>query len=175
MFDPTAFENMKVVVEGALYDLDLSGELLIIDRNDFINTAKLSRRYEVTFSKERDGMNSVQCTFIMEASLENLAAELLPSAQSDRLSGCHLFVKFSFNHQNEFAIFQRIEKELQDIWGNDRTIKQSIIIDPFQSEEWIKNETMVSFNRLVYEDQMDDIITMIEYMDKSLDKLRMII
>ena len=25
MFDPTAFENLKVIVEGAVYDFDLHG------------------------------------------------------------------------------------------------------------------------------------------------------
>ena len=49
MFDPTAFENIKVVLEGAVYDLDLNGEIIIIDRNDLINTAKLSRKYELSF------------------------------------------------------------------------------------------------------------------------------
>lgn len=36
MFDPTAFDNMKVVIEGAIYDLDLDGEISIIDRNDLL-------------------------------------------------------------------------------------------------------------------------------------------
>ena len=43
MFDPTAYENMRVVLEGIFYDKDLSGEILVIDRNDIVNTAKLSR------------------------------------------------------------------------------------------------------------------------------------
>jgi hypothetical protein len=41
MFDPTAFDNMKVVLEGALYDLDIMGEIIITDRNDLFNTAKM--------------------------------------------------------------------------------------------------------------------------------------
>ncbi|MEH7125404.1 hypothetical protein V7122_22545 [Bacillus sp. JJ1532] len=174
MFDPTAFENMKVVIEGALYDRDLAGDIIIIDRNDFINTAKLSRRYEVTFSNQHDAEH-LHCSIIMEAGLENLAAELLPAVQSDRLSGCHLFVKFLTMHPNELKIFQQIEKGLKEIWGQDRTIKQSIICDPFVNEDWIKNETIISFNRLVSEDQMDDLVIMTDYMIDSLDRLRTII
>jgi hypothetical protein len=175
MFDPTAFENMKVVIEGALYDRDLHGEIQIVDRNDFINSAKLSRRYEVTFSIEKKGFDLLYCTFIMEANLENLAAELLPTAESDRLAGCHLFVRFSFMQPNDLAVFQQVENELKRIWGHERTIKQSIIFNPFSTEELVKNETIISFNRLVYEDQMDDILAMPSYMIESLNRLTIII
>ena len=40
MFDPTAYDNLKVILEGAVYDLDLSGELKIIERNDIVDLAK---------------------------------------------------------------------------------------------------------------------------------------
>ena len=48
MFDPTAFENIRVVLEGIFYDKDLEGSIMIIDRNDIMNTAKLSRTYELS-------------------------------------------------------------------------------------------------------------------------------
>lgn len=175
MFDPTAFENMKVVIEGALYDRDLSGEISIINRNDFINAAKLSRQYDVTFSNRAENQDHLQCTFVLEAGLENLAAELLPEVLSEHLSGCRLFVKFTLRHRNEQLIFRRIEKKLKGIWGQDRAINQSLIMNPFVQEEFIRNEILISFNRLVYEDQMDDLITMIDYMIKSLDEIKGII
>ncbi len=34
MFDPTAFDNLKVIVEGAVYDFDLHGDILVTDRKD---------------------------------------------------------------------------------------------------------------------------------------------
>ena len=49
MFDPTAFENMRVVMEGIFYDKDLSGDITIVDRNDVINTAKMSRDFDLSF------------------------------------------------------------------------------------------------------------------------------
>ncbi|MBS4190945.1 hypothetical protein KHA94_12205 [Bacillus sp. FJAT-49705] len=172
MFDPTAFENMKVVIEGALYDRDLDGEISIFDRNDYINAAKLSRRYEVSFTVQPNFQHDLYCTFIMEAGLENLAAELLKSAHSDRLAGCHLFVKFSFKHQYEASIFQKIEETLKTIWGEERSIKQLIMSEPFSDQSLITNEVLVSFNRLVYEDQMNDIEAMIDYMTLSLKNIR---
>ena len=53
LFDPTAFENIKVVIEGEIYDRDLSGEIFVTDRNDWFNSAKLSRKYEISFGLDR--------------------------------------------------------------------------------------------------------------------------
>ncbi|MBP2241274.1 hypothetical protein J2Z40_001836 [Cytobacillus eiseniae] len=173
MFDPTAFENMKVVLDGAIYDEDISGKVQIIDRNDLLNIAKLSRKYEITFTDSIE--KKIHCTFMMEAGLENLAAELLPIAQTNRLAGCHLFVKFSFDHPNEVFTFQKINQILKEIWGSDRTITQTATLFPFKDTNIIKNETIISFNRIVYEDQIDDILLMIDYMMISIEKLRGII
>ena len=50
-------------MEGIFYDKDLSGEIVIVDRNDLINTAKLSRSYDLPFNcpwrkKRRSHVNS---------------------------------------------------------------------------------------------------------------------
>ena len=172
MFDPTAFENMKVIVEGAFYDLDLSDEIIIVDRNDILNTAKLSRKYEITFSNYEIDPDLLNCTFIIEAGLENLAAELLQAVQSERLSGCHVFIKFSLRHPNNQKIINEMETGLKKIWGQDRIIQHSIISNPFIAEKLIKHEILISFNRLVYEDQMDDLIAMIDYMVNSLNEMK---
>lgn len=50
MFDPTAFDNLKVVLEGIVYDMDLNGMIQILDRNDFVNIAKMERTYNISFS-----------------------------------------------------------------------------------------------------------------------------
>ncbi|MBR8645431.1 hypothetical protein KEH51_18565 [[Brevibacterium] frigoritolerans] len=47
MFDPTAFENMKVVLEGAVYDRDFIGDILVINRDDIVNLSTMSRSYKI--------------------------------------------------------------------------------------------------------------------------------
>src|SRR5689334_1471885 len=106
MFDPTAFENMKVVLEGAVYDLDLNGDITIIDRNDFINTAKLSRKYELKFKPEN--FSKVTASIVLEAELENLAAELLPVSLSEQKAGCRIRLFFSFEHQDNIVDYEKI-------------------------------------------------------------------
>jgi IS4 transposase len=51
MFDPTAFDNMKVIIEGLLYDKDLDGEYEITDRNDFVNLSKMDRLFSIRYKK----------------------------------------------------------------------------------------------------------------------------
>lgn len=50
MFDPTAFDNLKVVFEGAVYDLDLSGDIQILDRKDLFDFAHYDRCYQIRYS-----------------------------------------------------------------------------------------------------------------------------
>lgn len=169
MFDPTAFENMKVVIEGALYDLDLDDDIQVLDRNDIVNMAKLSRTYDVTFSMKNK--ESVQCTFSLEAKLENLAAELLPLLQSKKLAGSYLSIKFGVTHQSQDEIHEMLEKELADIWGNDRSYKQMISFEPLHRSKRLRTEIFIDFNRLVLEDQIDDILHMIDYMILSLERI----
>lgn len=171
MFDPTAFENIKIVIDGRIYDLDLAGEIKIIDRNDILNTAKLSRQYDISFTDQRNENKECFCTFIMEAGLENLASELLPIANSEQLAGCQMKIRFTLKHVNELAAFKEIEAILKDIWGPDRVIKQTVKKNPFDDGKIVTNSTEVIFNRLVYEDQIEDMISMIDYMVKTLKVL----
>lgn len=172
MFDPTAFENMKVVIEGALYDRDLDGEIAIIDRNDLMNLAKLARIYEVTFTESAN--SSVQCSLILQANLENLAAELLPSNQESQYAGAHLTILFKMSHENRQELHEKIEEELAGIWGRDRLIKQKVSLNPMEKSNEIRKEISLEFNRLIEEDQIDDLFMMVDYILDSLKKLKQI-
>lgn len=168
MFDPTAFENMKVVLEGALYDLDINGEIKITDRNDWINTAKLSRKFEIYFQLPD---NPVLAKLELESGLENLAAELLPGSISEKLSGCFINLEFSFSHEQRIVDYKRMEKILSDLWGENRKIILSVIFHPLQKEKIMKSTASVLFDRIIYEDQMDDLVDMIDVMMTTLEQL----
>ncbi|MBG9546597.1 hypothetical protein [Cytobacillus firmus] len=174
MFDPTAFENMKVVMEGGFYDRDLSGEIRIVDRNDSINSAKMSRRYDLTFTDVAEGLEEILATFTMEAGLDNLAAELLPQGKSEMLAGCRISVIFKIKHQMEHNKFQEIREVLEQIWGSGRNIEQTVKYSPENRQSLAETETIISFNRLVQEEQIDDLNEMIAYMTASMDALRKI-
>ncbi|WHX39026.1 hypothetical protein QNH36_15200 [Mesobacillus sp. AQ2] len=172
MFDPTAFENIKVVIDGEIYDRDLSGEIKVVDRNDWINSAKLSRKYEICFTVSGYNEKEIAATLTLEAGLENLSAELLGSGGANPLAGCIVDISFSLLLRKEVQVYQSIQEELEDIWGKEREIVQSLQVSPLAESEWIKNNARVSFNRLVYEEQIDDLTEMIDYMIDSLNKLK---
>ncbi|KON87322.1 hypothetical protein AF332_11125 [Sporosarcina globispora] len=174
MFDPTAFENMKVVMEGGFYDRDLDGEIRIVDRNDIINSAKMSRRYDITFTDNAEGLAEIFCTFTMEAGLDNLAAELLPKVQSEKLAGCRISVNFTIKHQKDPQVFQEIREVLRQIWGSGRKIEQTVKYNVENMKAPAETETVISFKRLVHEEQIDDLNEMITYMAASIKALRKI-
>lgn len=169
MFDPTAFDNMKVVLEGALYDLDIIGEISIVDRNDLVNLAKLSRSYEVTFTQEKN--KPIQCTIKLEAGLANLAAELHPSNVDEKLAGAHLSVIFTIQHEIREGIHNIIEEELRQIWGEKRSFTQKVSLNPLELSNQVTNQITINFNRLILEDQMDDLTSMVDYMVATIEKL----
>ncbi|ESU30220.1 hypothetical protein G3A_22955 [Bacillus sp. 17376] len=175
MFDPTAYENIKVVIEGDIYDRDLSGEIIVIDRNDWINAAKLSRKYEISFTKTGYQPDLLSAMMTIEAGLENLSAELLESVKAKQLAGCKVNISFSLHHKNEMVVFKEVHRWLEEIWGRDRAIVQTALLDPLGDKPTIKSHVQVSFNRLIYEEQIDDLSEMVDYMIASLEKIKKII
>ncbi|XJZ25896.1 hypothetical protein ACF5W4_10825 [Bacillota bacterium Lsc_1132] len=170
MFDPTAFENIKVVLEGALYDLDLSGDIIITDRNDLLNTAKLSRCFDISFTLANKGAHPVTAKLSLESKLKNLAAELLAESLSESLAGSYMDLKFIFNHKNENTDFRNIAKILVEIWGSNRKITIHSIFDPLAGN-FVKSIATVEFARLIREEQLDDLREMIEFMKITLQRL----
>jgi hypothetical protein len=170
MFDPTAFDNMKVVIEGALYDLDLAGEIVIIDRNDIVNMAKMSRSFDVHFRNSSTQKVSVTAKLELQADLINLAAELLPNSMSQKQSGCTMKLQFFHEGITNEAQVQEIREIFIDIWGETRQINQSVTITP--SKSLIENCISIEFDRLISEEQMDDLVEMIDFMLKTNEHLQ---
>lgn len=169
MFDPTAFENMRVVMDGIFYDKDLSGEIIIVDRNDFINTAKLSRSYDLSFQLPSAKKEKVTCKFTLSAGLENLTAELLQI--SDDLAGCTAKIEFIVQHLYSEPLFLHIEELLSDIWGSKRGISLTVCRNSIKSHEKVLYTGTISFNRIIQEDQLEDLTEMTDYMLMTLEKL----
>ncbi|KAA9021679.1 hypothetical protein [Niallia endozanthoxylica] len=163
MFDPTAFENMRVVMEGGFYDRDLNGEIAIIDRNDCINSAKLSRTYDLSFQLALPNRN-VTCRFSLLAGLDNLAAELMPSIQANNLAGCFVTIEFIFEDVYKQSLMSEVETILNQIWGENRTIKLTFCSEPLCPEQKGEYKAKVLFDRMITEDQIDDLAMMTDYM-----------
>lgn len=171
MFDPTAFENMKVVMEGALYDLDISGDIVITDRNDLINMAKMSRSYELTFELAEGNGRGISAKISMKSQLGNLAAELLPDFLPKNLAGCEIILQFLIRDTEMNEDFKAIEKTLQAIWGSERKISQVVQYNPLTPNKNQVYFITVEFDRIIHEEQIDDLVEMIEFMITTLKRL----
>ncbi|WP_042457613.1 hypothetical protein [Neobacillus dielmonensis] len=171
MFDPTAFDNMKVVIEGALYDLDLSGEIIITDRNDWLNLAKLSRLFTISFQLRGEGHSKITAKLELESTLNNLAAELLPDSHREQLAGCFVKLHYFLEHKNDLEKFTEIERLLMENWGSTRKITQTIQYNPLMLSKKIKNVITIDFQRLVSEDQLDDLVELTALVCTTLQEL----
>jgi hypothetical protein len=171
MFDPTAFDNMKVIVEGALYDRDLSGEIFITDRNDIINMAKMSRQFNISFSIPQGKPKAVLGEIELESKLVHLSAELLPSSHTEQLVGCLVKLYFTFDIEEVEIDYYELNTILFGIWGTSRKITLSIQHEPLQPTKKEKGIIAVDFERLITEDQMDDLVGMTDVMITTQQKL----
>jgi hypothetical protein len=50
MFHPSVYDNLKVVLEGAVYDADFEQKILICGRSDLLDMATAFRQYKILFN-----------------------------------------------------------------------------------------------------------------------------
>lgn len=162
--DPTAFDNLKTVLEGAIYDLDLDGTVVVTDRHDWLDLAHFSRTYRLTF--RLPGEMDVVCTVTLEMHLEQIARELLQQATD---AGCVLTITFLMPIKSNESVCPLIEETMRSIWGKTRLIRQVLRRD-YNSGHY-ENEITVQFGRLIREENVDDLLEMVPYMLESLRKL----
>lgn len=166
MFDPTIFDNLKVVLEGAIYDLDLSGFIHITNRDDSVNLAKMNRTFAAEFQRVA-GMN--QAEIRLTANLKDLSAELL-EVQGEK-PGCELIIKFQTKVSDVQRQCPNIEIILKDVWGSRPSISQTISYEYGNEDKGFSNQITLSFGRKLDEEQIEDLPALVQYTLHSLEKL----
>jgi hypothetical protein len=160
MFDPTAFDNMKTVLEGAVYDADLSGTLLIENRKDVIDLASLSREYEITFHLPL--CEKVRATISLKATLAQLASELIPRLGLE--SGATVTVLF----EGPSSFLSSKLSVIQSVWGEDGIYEIRQIISTSHPKT---TEIIIHFPKPVQEEMMNELLVQVEMMKETLQKL----
>ncbi|EJP97150.1 hypothetical protein [Bacillus cereus] len=162
MFDPTAFENLKVIVEGAVYDFDLHGDILVTDRKDVMDLASLSRMYSISFQLTETFNTMVEATFSLSVDAKNLSGEILEVPQF--IPGCEMRLEFSFEMGQPEIGCEEIETLLHSIWGKERMITQKISYEYNKQAISYHNKVEVLFQKAITEDHVDDLIAVISHM-----------
>lgn len=158
MFDPTAFDNIKFMMQAEVYDRDLAGLFHIHSRSDTVDLATLSREAAITFSLKTS--LDLRVTFIVRADLEKLAGELLPL--SGTIPGVTLHV---FYTGPEHGLTEVDMSLLEKIWGPDRRYERKKI-ESDQAEtiyEW-----HIYFERVITEEMMVELGDLIGFIAESL-------
>lgn len=158
MFDPTIYENLKVVLEGAVYDLDLDNEIIVTKREDLVNLADMSRTYKIAFQFEQTDATTVE--IVLSSSLNDFAMEKIDNNEQN--AGCTIEINFYTKVLN----CTMIENELKKIWNNQPKITQTLHSIYGKKEEW--NKINLSFHGKINEQYIDDFSTILKLCRESL-------
>ena len=183
MFDPTIYDNLRVVLEGGVYDLDLSGRIIIVRRKDMIDLACMSREYSISFKEKYGGKTYAEiCLF---AGLADLAAEILEvdgyyagdvseTKMEYRQPGCRLEIRFKVPLKDPETEPQKMRETLKQIWDTRPDIIQRISHEIDARGQLSANRQIVNvldFNRKIDENQLDDLENLLQYVMRSLRAL----
>lgn len=184
MFDPTVYENLKVVLEGAVYDLDLAGSILVTDRQDWVNLATMSRTYRIAFrladaADESDPLASAEpseapltAEAVLSTELSDLAGEILELP--DAAPGCSLEISFRMElapGADPARLCPDIEAALKRIWGERFEIRQTLSYEFGSAHMPSENRIQVLFGRRFGEDVAEDLPRLVDHAVLSLQEL----
>ncbi|RSK27315.1 hypothetical protein EJF36_10700 [Bacillus sp. HMF5848] len=156
-FDPTAFDNLKILIEGSVYDFDLSGRIYIKNRSDLIDLANMSRTYKIEVAcHKKNSLNTA--TLILSTNLQELSKELLH--QSSTKFGCNFKILYSSKSTHYEMASYRIRKIVKHHFDEQYTVLQNIMFQSHHSdktEEVYTITTEAILNTLLYEEDVEDI------------------
>ncbi|MEK5259220.1 hypothetical protein MKY75_08295 [Paenibacillus sp. FSL L8-0663] len=168
MFDPTVFDNLKVAIENAVYDLDnLDSRIDITQRIDRLEMSVMSREFAVQFRLREHP--SVTAEVQLKADLNNLAAEILEI--KDQIPGCVLLLSFYIEICDIESQCGRIENILTEIWKPDLRPVQTLSQIYGERTSTYQNRIELRFSRQINEDQMEDIPELLEHILLTLMEL----
>lgn len=179
MFHPLVFDNIRVVLEGAVYDRDFDGMITITGRSDVMDLATFQRRFQIDFQlAQRDGEDphTVCARLQLATTLADIAAEQLEQPLTEMI-GCTVCIHFSLLIQDVPQETGEIAEMLNRIWGNRPSITQTVkaILDG-QRLEWppqqFSNQVTLDFHRKINEGNIEDLRELLDYTVESLRALQ---
>lgn len=181
MFHPTIFDNIKVVLEGAVYDRDLDGQILVISRSDCMDLASFHRIFHIEFihAEDTEKTNRVSAHIQLRTSLADIASEQLEKQLTDHI-GCLICITFTTHIYDVKRDTDKILHILNNIWGNRPHITQkvSFVVDEHKAAtlnwppERYTNKAILDFHRKIDEGNIEDMHGLVEHCVQSLVQLR---
>ncbi|PUA35850.1 hypothetical protein C8Z91_28160 [Paenibacillus elgii] len=119
MFDPTIFDNLKVVLEGHLYDLDAEQTIRVIGREDFIDLASMKRIFSMRIRRDE---GCCQAEISMTSVLSDFAGERFRLIEPGERPGAKLALRLDMplSHCEHAA---ELHQAMADRWAEEARIR----------------------------------------------------
>ncbi|KZE82162.1 hypothetical protein [Paenibacillus elgii] len=119
MFDPTIFDNLKVVLEGHLYDLDAEQMIRVIGREDFIDLASMKRIFSMRIRRDE---GCCQAEISMTSVLSDFAGERFRLIEPGERPGAKLALRLDMplSHCEHAA---ELHRAMADRWAEEARIR----------------------------------------------------
>ncbi|MFB6364580.1 hypothetical protein ACFCP7_11000 [Paenibacillus elgii] len=119
MFDPTIFDNLKVVLEGHLYDLDAEQTIRVIGREDFIDLASMKRIFSMRIRRDE---GCCQAEISMTSVLSDFAGERFRLVEPGERPGAKLALRLDMplSHSEHAA---ELHRAMADRWAEEARIR----------------------------------------------------
>lgn len=164
LFDPTVFDNLKVVLEGAVYELDLNQDVEIVDRCDLIDLAKMSRTYQISLAKSK-----VEGSIELATDVQSWSSEILENGQ---VFPCELYIQFYLKLMDTAHDCPGIRFKLNQIWRSYKPkIEQQISFIYGNNQPDVYNQINLYFQEAIDESFIADIPNIINRFLETLDAL----
>lgn len=180
MFHPTVFDNLKVVLEGAVYDADFDNVIFVKGRRDQADLATFHRLFQIDFCLAEDMLISpedkVTGLIQLKTSLADIASEQLEQSLTDHI-GCTICIHFKMRIKEVQQETEKISVVLNEIWGNRPQITQQIMAKlDSETKLWppkqFENKITLDFLRKIDEGNIQDIRDLLEHCFQSLRRLK---
>ncbi len=180
MFHPTIFDNLKIVLEGAVYDRDFEGAITVIGRSDLVDLATYQRTFQIDFClAEQEALNHLQritAQMQLRSTLADIASEQLEQPITEPV-GCTICVHFLLSIGEVLGNSVRITAELNDIWGNRPQISQLVMASFTEHHiawpaERYQTKVTLDFQRKIDEGNIEDMRDLLEHCIHSLIRIQ---
>jgi hypothetical protein len=122
MFDPTIFDNLKVVMEGRLYDLDAEGSIRITGREDQVDLAAMSRTFRM---KLQTPSGSCQAVITLASSITDFVMERRIARPADQRPGAELGLELMLPADySEYT--EAVHDYLVRLWGEEAEVRHEL-------------------------------------------------
>ncbi|SFD74824.1 hypothetical protein SAMN05428981_1011698 [Bacillus sp. OV194] len=165
MIDPTIYENLKIILEGMVYDLDFDGRLKVTNRRDLVDLASLSRKYNLeVFIKEKTGQG-VKVKIELAAGLEDLADEIMERETAN--TGCRFSVTYYLTVQDIEAECSELGETLRRIWKPYGEVSQKVSYIYGLPRGSYHNEILINIDSKLHEENSEQLEDYLERMMAS--------